>query len=186
MLYVVYCMLDVSHAAIMSVRMFSFLSHCPLEKVLYNMQVVRAAGISPILQRSAQHNYDNEAHNADALDSNAVGDALECLLQVVTASSEGKAIAVQSECLQAAAEALKVDLAQSTAAWRCDVVSAHLPCTMHYPVLLYKLVKCEMQLAPTEICCVVWVQHVMWCYAGWQMQWSAMGPVGSTANCQPS
>ena len=70
-----------------------------------SMQVVRSGGISPILQSS----HGSMQADADASDSNAVGDALECLLQIVPISSEGKTIALESGCLEAAAQALKVD-----------------------------------------------------------------------------
>lgn len=74
------------------------------------VQVVRSGGISPILQYPAQHSYDSlQPNDADASDNNAVGDALECLLHIVNSSSEGRAIALESGCIQAAAQALKVN-----------------------------------------------------------------------------
>lgn len=66
------------------------------------LQVVRAGGVTPILQPSQQHK------SLTASDSSAISDALECLLQVGAASSEGKAIAVESGCLRATAQALQV------------------------------------------------------------------------------
>ena len=77
---------------------------------LLSMQVVRSGGISPILQFS----HGSIPADADASDSNAVGDALECLLQILAVSSEGKTIALESGCLEATTQALKVESTCST------------------------------------------------------------------------
>ena len=76
---------------------------CPC--ILLLVQVVRAGGISPVLQPNGGASAD--AHPADG---HAVGDALDCVEQVVTASEEGRSVALQSGGVSAAAQALQVSL----------------------------------------------------------------------------
>ena len=72
--------------------------------------MVRAGGIGPILQRTDGTSEDNvpSSDHAEPADAYAVADALDCLVLVAAASSEGRTVTLQSGGLMAAAKALQV------------------------------------------------------------------------------
>ncbi|KAL0053068.1 hypothetical protein WJX82_000427 [Trebouxia sp. C0006] len=88
-----------------------------VEKTPLFLKVVRAGGITPILQQGAP------AHRADAesADSHAVGDALDCLVQVVASGHEGCTVALQSGGILAAAQALQAGVATNQP-WKATAV----------------------------------------------------------------
>lgn len=74
------------------------------------LQVVRAGGFGPILQRTDGTSEEDvrPSDHAEPADAHAVADALDCLVLVAAASSEGRTVTLQSGGLMAAATALQV------------------------------------------------------------------------------
>ncbi|DBA78950.1 TPA: hypothetical protein ACH3X1_008824 [Trebouxia sp. C0004] len=91
-----------------------------VEKTPLFLKVVRAGGITPILQQGAPA-HDLVQANAESADSHAVGDALDCLVQVVAAGHEGCTVALHSGGILAAAQALQAGVGTNQP-WKATAV----------------------------------------------------------------
>ncbi|KAA6423508.1 MAG: hypothetical protein FRX49_06568 [Trebouxia sp. A1-2] len=91
-----------------------------IEKTPLFLKVVRAGGISPILQQGAPA-HDPAQVDLESADSHAVGDALDCLVQVVAAGHEGCTVSLQCGGILAAAQALQAGVTTNQP-WKATAV----------------------------------------------------------------